>query len=583
MGEGKTKLMTLLRKLKKYDRIAYLTHRISLTKNASGLMELDYYNDLAYGEGTDGVALCANSLLKYKLETGGFNVLFLDEFRQILDHLLDGTVENRQAVFDGFCAAIAAADFVVCSDADLNDRCIEFLNRHCGGKKINLIEVEKPETNGRIYHFLKEDNFKSMCIRILRELQAGKKPFVGCTTKKESKRLHKFLIEQGIPEEKLLLIHSDNRGDVKQSRFLDNPNAEADNYACVIHSPTVGSGVSIEVACFDNVYLLHSGNITSNEAFQMTARYRNAKHIYIAFGIQQERNRMTDEDILHEGFGKIVEHYTDHKGGSNELGKARLALHAEKNADKNDFQNNFALLVELKGGVIDYDLIDETLTKEETAALKGLAQRAKKADVTDIKAATDMSDNEFEAQKNVAPTQEQSHRRYRYLTKKMTGLSYDNVTEFDVENFINDDFKRVVNLENLQANVLACQEWDRENALTQNKAKSKTSVKMLIAPMIDRLLAEEVIDVTVALRECEYLQQHAAELAANGIGNYTRIGSRPVTTLANLMRQFGYKIDFLQMPRKDGKRIREYKLQEIEHIHRYVTNRRFAGLSSVVR
>jgi hypothetical protein len=597
MGAGKTKLMAILRKLKKLDRIAYLTHRISLTKNASGIMELDYYNDLGYGEGTDGVALCVNSLRKYKVETGGFNVLFLDEFRQIIDHLINGSVENRQAVWDGFWAAVRAADFIVCSDADLNDRCVELLKQHCDGKKINLIEAEEFDTNGKIYHILKQDNFKSMYIRVLRELQAGKKPFVGCTSKKEAKRLYKFLIEQGIPEDKILLIHSDNRGDIAQSKFLADPNAEIDNYFCVIHSPTVGSGVSVEVGEFSNVYLLHSGNITSNEAFQMTARYRKAKHIYVAFGTQQEFNRMTDEDLLHEGYEKsaaryendesksknVVAHYTDRKGGANELGKARIALHAEQNADKNDFQNNFALLVELKGGTLDYSLIDQSLTKEENAAIKGIAQRAKKADVQAIEKASDMTSEEFEVQKNIAPTQADSHRRYRYLTKQMAGLPYEKITEFDVENFVNDDTKRVINLENLKASIPACQTWDRDNALTKNKSKSKTAIKTLIEPMIQRLLGEEVIDAKVALRECEYLKQHAPELAANGIGNYTQIGSRPVTTIGNLVRQFGYKIDLLKVPRQDGKRVRQYRLEEIEHIHRYVTNRQLAGLNSVVR
>jgi hypothetical protein len=581
MGAGKTKLMAMLRKLKKLDRIAYLTHRISLTKNASGLMELDYYNDLGYGEGTDGIALCANSLLKYKVETGGFNVLFLDEFRQIIDHLINGSVENRQAVWDGFWAAVRAADFIVCSDADLNDRCVELLKQHCGDKKINLIEAEEFDTNGKTYHLLKQDNFKSSYIRILRELQAGKKPFVGCTSKKEAKRLHKFLIEQGISEKDLLLIHSDNRGDEAQSRFLADPNAQADNYRCVIHSPTVGSGVSVEVGEFSNVYLLHSGNITSNEAFQMTARYRKAKHIYVAFGAQPERNRMTNEDLLHEGYNKMVAHYTDRKGTANELGKARIALHAEQNEDKNDFQNNFALLVELKGGTLDYSLIEQSLTQEETAAIKGIAQRVKKVDVEAITVATDMTKEEFDAQKNVAPTQADSYRRYRYLTKQMTGLPYESVTESDVENFINDDIKRVVNLENLKASIPACQAWDRNNAITQELFKSKTSIKTVIEPMIKRLLSEEVIDTKIALRECEYLQQNAAELAANGIGNYTQIGSRPVTTIGNLVRQFGYKIAFSAQPFKDGKRIRIYQLQEIEHIHRYVDNRKLAGFNEI--
>lgn len=581
MGAGKTKLMAILRKLRKIDRIAYLTHRISLTKNASGIMELDYYNDLGYGEGTDGVALCVNSLLKYKVETGGFNILFLDEFRQILDHLIDGSVENRQAVWNGFIAAIQAADFIVCSDADLNNRGVEFLKKYAGHKKLHLIETEEINNNDKTYYLLKQDNFKSMYIRILRELNAGKKPFVGCTSKKEAKRLHKFLIEQGIEEEKILLVHSENRGDAPQSKFLANPNSEANNYLCVIHSPTVGSGVSVEVGEFSNVYLLHSGNISSNEAFQMTARYRKAKHIYIAFGMPQEFNRLTDEDLLHEGYEKSVAHYTNRKGIANELGKARIALHAEKNADHNDFQNNFVLLVELKGGKLDYSLIDQSLTQEETAKIKGIAQRAKKADVENIMSASDMTAEEFETQKNIAPTQNESYRRYRYLTKKMTGLSHESITEFDVKNFIDDDLKKVIHLENLKASIPTCQAWDKKNAQTQKRSYSKTAIKKLIEPLIDRLLAEEFIDVNVALRECEYLKQNASELAANGIGHYTHIGSRPITTLANLVRQFGYKIGFIAQSLKDGKRVRLYELRKIEHIHQYVTNRQLAGFNEI--
>jgi hypothetical protein len=58
-----------------------------------------------------------------------------------------------------------------------------------------------------------------------------------------------------------------------------------------------------------------------------------------------------------------------------------------------------------------------------------------------------------------------------------------------------------------------------------------------------RLLAEKYIDANVALRKCKHLQQHPSELAVNKIGNYQYIGSRPVTMLANLMKQFGTSSD----------------------------------------
>lgn len=192
-----------------------------------------------------------------------------------------------------------------------------------------------------------------------------------------------------------------------------------------------------------------------------------------------------------------------------------------------------------------------------------------------------MTNEEFETQKNIASTQNESYRRYRYLTKKMTGLSHESITEFDVANFIDDDLKKVIHLENLKASIPTCHAWDKKNAQTQERSYSKTAIKKLIEPLINRLLAEEFIDVNVALRECEYLKQNAPELAANGIGHYTHIGSRPVTTLANLVRQFGYKIGLTSQPFKDGKRMRLYELQKIEHIHEYVANRQLAGFNEV--
>ena len=263
------------------------------------------------------------------------------------------------------------------------------------------------------------------------------------------------------------------------------------------------------------------------------------------------------------------------------MGLARIALHAQQNADKNDFQNNFALLVEIKGGTIDYSLIDQSITPEENQTIKGVAQRAKKEDVENIMAAPDMTTTEFEAQKNIAPTQTESYRRYRYLTKRMAGLPHESITDFDVSKFIDGDTKRVENLETIQANLLSCQNADKQNAETQKRFCSKTSIKLLIEPMIERLKAEPFIDVNVAFRECEYLKQNAPELAANGIGNYSYIGSRPVTTLANLVRQFGYKIDLITQSSKDGKRLRLYRLLEVEHIHRYAANRKLAGFNEM--
>ena len=298
LGAGKTKLLEAITKLLPDYSIAYVCHRVSLTKDAAGRLGLASYHDADPCEQVQHLAVCVNSVTRYGL--ANYQVLFIDEFLQTLEHIFNGTVDNRKECLATLIYALERADLVVCSDADLSNMCVSFLKKHCGGKSINLIETT-PKTNPKTIHLL--PNHNAIYQAIADEIRGGGFPFIACTSKTEAVKLDTFLREDGLGGG--LLIHAKNRGDDQQAEFLADPNGalfnpytgENDRYTYVIHSPTIGSGVSIESAHFTTNYLLHAGNLPSNEALQMTARNRCANDIYVSFSRQKIYDRVTNLEL----------------------------------------------------------------------------------------------------------------------------------------------------------------------------------------------------------------------------------------------------------------------------------------------
>jgi hypothetical protein len=578
LGEGKTKLLEQLRLLLDEQSIAYVCHRVSLTKDAAGRLGFTSYHDADPSEAPQHLAVCVNSATKYRLAT--YQVLFIDEFRQTLEHILNGTVDNRKECLATLIYALERAELVVCSDADLNNMCVRFLKKHCGGKSINLIETT-PNPNPKTIHLLPNRN--AMYDAIAEEIKSGGYPFIACTSKNEAAKLHTFLTEQGIQHS--ILIHAKNRGDTAQAEFLADPNGalfnpetgENDRYIFIIHSPTIGSGVSIETSHFTTNYLLHAGNLPSNEALQMTARNRCANDIYVSFSPQRIFDRVTDLELLLKGEklknDRQPDLFTPKRGGGYELTElANLRLESQRaiNEDLNDFANNFLLLAELNGYAINRDKSESA----PEANTKGLAKRVKLQGIDAILAEEAIDAETAKTIENKqAPTQADSNKLDRYKTTVMTGLP-DIITD-DVKHFINGASKQLTNYETAHTSIFECKKFDTDNVLTENKSSSKVSshelFKLIIKPILDKRI---IIDKVTAAAFCAVLKDNAAELAANGLGNYDKkTFTRPIVTLGNFIKRYGYELEQVSHNRNGN---RTFEIKTIEHIERYAKQRKIA-------
>lgn len=90
---------------------------------------------------------------------------------------------------------------------------------------------------------------------------------------------------------------------------------------------------------------------------------------------------------------------------------------------------------------------------------------------------------------------------------------------------------------------------------------------MVIGQQITNVKAAEI---------CAWLTANAAEFAANGLGNYTKQSARPLLTLANLLKRFGY--DLKQVGRETtGRRKLLFNVEVNLLVLKYVTARKRRG------
>jgi Domain of unknown function (DUF3854) len=282
-GTGKTKAIGEL--VKDATRVIALGHRIALMRNLCDRMDLDYRGDLDEFQGqavnADGVThrigLCVDSLGKINPAEFVGAIVVIDEFMQILRHLFLSTTCNqdgkRPALLAKLAEVVRSAQLVVLADADAADVGIKYFQRLAGADTpIHLIRNDfQPEGFDVAMHLDPQDN--AIVAQILADLQAGQKIFVATDSLNGSEALQE-LIKALKTDNRGLIINSKTSGDTEQRDFITHPNTEVHRYDWIIATPSLSTGVSIEVEHFDKVYGLFYGVVTDADAAQALNRVR---------------------------------------------------------------------------------------------------------------------------------------------------------------------------------------------------------------------------------------------------------------------------------------------------------------------
>jgi Domain of unknown function (DUF3854) len=283
-GTGKTK--AIVERIQSDDRVIALGHRIALMRNLCDRMGLDYRSDLDEFRGqalnasglTHRVGLCVDSLGRIDPEEFRNGIVVIDEFMQVLRHLLlsDTCDKNgkRPLLLARFQEVIRVAKLIILADADAADIGINYIrNLRNQSTPIYLIQnTYRPQSFP--VKFLQNSNENLVIEQILKDLNAGKRLFIATDSISTSEALNEVM-SQNQHQPKGLLINSKTSSDPDQRAFITDPNQEIEHYDWIIATPSLTTGVSIETPHIDVVYGLFYGVITDGDAAQALSRVRD--------------------------------------------------------------------------------------------------------------------------------------------------------------------------------------------------------------------------------------------------------------------------------------------------------------------
>ncbi len=246
------------------------------------------------------LGLCIDSLWKLKPEHWQGAIIILDEVEQSLWHLLNSSTckDKRVLILKKFQQLISTilqtGGLVIAQDADLSDLSLDYI------KGLAEIPIEpwvvvnewKPQSGCDVILY-NTPNPTALIQQLEQDLIAGLKCYV--TTDSRSGRYSSEAIDNYIKQRleqfhkkypKTLVVSSQTTSTPNHEAldFIKDINQKVKEYSAVFVTPSLGTGVSIDVEYFDSVYGIFQGVIPDWEARQALARVRPnlTRHVWCA-------------------------------------------------------------------------------------------------------------------------------------------------------------------------------------------------------------------------------------------------------------------------------------------------------------
>lgn len=346
-GTGKTETLAQRVKMARSqgNPVIVLTHREQLAKELATRFGLPYRSQLEFkGDGFNGYVLCGDSL--HPQANPAFNparypgaVVVLDEAEQVIWHLLNSPTcqWNRPAILETLTELVNGASQVILSDADLTRVSVDYINGLLETPVVPWVGVNEynPAAARKAFTYDKPEALFSDCLQCI---QDGDRLMIHTGAQKVKSKwgtinLEKVLSE-AFPHLKILRIDAESVADPNHPAYgvMGNLNAVIPLYDIVIASPTLETGVSIDVkGHFNRVFCFAPGSQTAEAVCQSLARVREdvPRHIWVKpFSSQKIGNGATIPKLLVKSQQKLF------KANWNLLGQAEAIANLDGNSPR---------------------------------------------------------------------------------------------------------------------------------------------------------------------------------------------------------------------------------------------------------
>jgi len=240
---------------------------------------------------TPSLGLCVDSIWKLKPEDWRGAILILDEVEQSLWHLLNSNTCKQKRVkilriFQQLISTIlTTGGLIIVQDADLSDVSLEYLQTLSGIKLTPWVVVnEWKPAKGWDTTFYDSPNPTPLIHQLELDLIAGRRCYVttdsrsgrySCETIERYLRERLQKLSREFPETLVVSSHTTNTPGHAAVDLIAAINQKITDYDTVFVTPSLGTGISIDVQHFDRVYGIFQGVIPDSEARQALARVRD--------------------------------------------------------------------------------------------------------------------------------------------------------------------------------------------------------------------------------------------------------------------------------------------------------------------
>ena len=297
-------------------RVLVITHRIQLGRAICAGLGINYIDETKnspegklFGYGLCVDSLHPHSMARFNPENWSGAIVLIDECEQVIWHALNSSTcrENRVAILQTLQELIrtvlTTGGLIVAQDADLSDCAIDYLKALAGIPLEPWIAVNewKPKKERDAIFYATQSPaplFAQMEQILSREV-------IGCDLESRAlccpldrNRPHIMVVEDSqkvkgkwscrnletqlqkrFPDKRILRIDSESVADPNHPAcgcVEKKLNATIQNYDIIIASPTIGTGVSIDIrGYFTAVFGIFKGAIAVNDALQGLARVRD--------------------------------------------------------------------------------------------------------------------------------------------------------------------------------------------------------------------------------------------------------------------------------------------------------------------
>ena len=307
-GTGKTQSLVkvVAQAIASGQKVLVIGHRVQLVKELCQRFGLSYITEI--GDRTEGqnlgYGLCIDSLhgtsqAQFNPEEWRDSLVIIDEVEQVLWHTLNSSTckDRRVEILKSFKSLIQNVSTgmgqLYIADADLSDIALDYLTSLSGLDLkpwvIHNTWQRDPQNSWQVYNY-QGKNPKKLVNNLEADIQQGGKPFIclsaqKLTSKWGTQTLEAYL-KQKFPDRQILRIDSESLADRQHPAYncISQLETVLCQYDIVLASPSIETGISIELKHFTSVWAIAQGIQAENAVRQTLARIRQnvPRHLWCA-------------------------------------------------------------------------------------------------------------------------------------------------------------------------------------------------------------------------------------------------------------------------------------------------------------